>query len=77
MQDPQNQKLLKKLICSKLGIIKADAKSCEHLSVAIFLKNGDYVSKTSLMRFFNLLTPNSEKFSPFVTIALWNYVNSR
>ncbi len=77
MNNSLDLELLRKLIRLKIGTGLRDAKSCQQLSIAIFLRSGDYVSRTTIMRLFDLLPVRSNELSQNVMKILWNYVNDR
>jgi hypothetical protein len=50
-----------------------DASTCTQLSIDIFLKNGDYVSRSTLMQLFDLLPLREECFPPKIIEILCEY----
>lgn len=60
---------LKKLILKKCGIDTVSVRDCRMISERIFEQDKNYLSESTLKRFFGFLDPPSS-FSPFVKDAL-------
>ncbi|MBB6240511.1 hypothetical protein HDC90_005189 [Pedobacter sp. AK013] len=57
----------------KCKIKTIDPDACAAISIAVFMENGDYVSKTSLMRLFGLLPMNEIALSLIVLDMLFRF----
>lgn len=53
-----------------------DAKTCNQLSIDIFLKSGNYVSRSTLMQLFNLLPIKEACFPPKIIEILSEYAKT-
>ncbi|KLT63843.1 hypothetical protein [Pedobacter sp. BMA] len=66
MYGVDNLQALRAGLLNKIKNVEINRKACEQLSVAIFIRQNDYVSTTTLMRLFSLLPFDKHTLSPKV-----------
>ena len=70
-----NLQALRAGLLNKIGNIGINRKACEQLSVAIFIRQNDYVSTTTLMRLFGLLPVDKISLSPKILDMLVKFAD--
>ena len=74
MSNPHSKEQLKQLLLEKTGIETITEESCEKISIAIFRKNKNYVSKATLMRLFGLIPLGKDTISPVIVKMLEKFL---
>ncbi|WP_316801387.1 hypothetical protein [Pedobacter frigidisoli] len=71
-----NLQALRAGLLNKIGNIEVNRKACDQLSVAIFIRQNDYISTTTLMRLFGLLPADKTSISPKILNMLIKFADA-
>ena len=64
---------LQKQVLAKCGIPIIDINDCSNISIQIFEQNRNYISETTIKRFFGFPS-NTGQFSPFVMDSISQFI---